>query len=194
MSAETLAAWLHRRFGLTLAQLWAALPEASGVEVATQAELNAVAATIPATNTGTMPILLSSTLGNLNEDTEAKQPLYTCPASRRAVLTNIVMHKSSGSPGTAAFSIGWDGGVSDVASVDFNTAGSLGTAQALNLNIADIPNAANLMNPSPTVGTAAEVLGLKVLNPHGSFLTCKVDVFGYLTDTNGVPVANVLVP
>jgi hypothetical protein len=44
------------------------------------------------------------------------------------------------------------------------------------------------------VGTAAQVLNFNLTNAEDAALTGIVDVFGYLTDTSGVPQPNIFGP
>lgn len=145
-------------------------------------------------NTVTVSVLLSSTTVNLNEGTGAKQSLYTIPSSRRAVITNIVMQKVSGAVSTAQLSIGWNATADDV--VNSADLGSLSVGVLSAVNSSSAGGGAGLFltknSIAPLVtGVAADVLGLVVVGPEGSALTAKVDVYGYLTDTSGVPIANV---
>lgn len=139
----------------------------------------------------TIPMLLSSTTVNLNEGTGAKQTLYTCPANRRCIIVNVVMQKPSASEiGTALVRIGWNvAGNNVMPSYDFS-AGPLAAVAAAVQSIPDFDR--GYLVPTPTVGTAGDTLGLVVATPEGSALTAKVDVYGYWTDTNGVPIANVV--
>lgn len=142
----------------------------------------------------TIPMLLSSTTVNLNEGTAAKQPLYTCPASKRCIITNIVMQKFSASGSVGAGSIGWNAGATDVGAYTLAST-PVTTASVFNWSLYNTNAGTGIMGVSSPVyvtGTAADVLGLKVTEAEGSALTCKVDVYGYWTDTSGVPIANVV--
>lgn len=131
----------------------------------------------------TAPILLSSTSVNLNENTGAKQSLLTVPASRRGIITRIDIDKLSADPTAAAFTMGWNNTADDCLD-PFLLSDLVATATKFG---------SILVQPTAwLVGTAAQALGLKVSTPQGSALTAKVNVFGYFTDTNGVPVANIL--
>jgi len=133
--------------------------------------------------TGVAPILLSSTAINLNEGTAAKQALYTVPASRRAIVTRIDLDKLSDDPVDAAFTMGWNAGATNT--LDPFLLSDLVTSSAKFGSI--------LVQPTSwLVGTAAQVLGLAVSTPQGSALAARVNVFGYLTDADGLPVANIL--
>lgn len=128
------------------------------------------------------PVLLSSTAVNLNEGTLAKQALYTVPASRRCIVTRVDLDKLSGAPSTVEITMGWNAPATD-------------TLDAL--RVADLIGGTTsfgslLVQPTSwLVGTAAQVLGLAVSTPEGSALTGRMNIFGYLTDTNGVPIAGV---
>ncbi len=156
------------------------------------------AITLSYANTGTIGnLLLSSTSVNLNEGTGAKQTLYTCPANRRCIVTNVVMQKLSGTLTAASLNIGWNASANDVSFPTINLAGLNNAPSASNATLfatGDIVNAIGLLQGTVAIGTAGDVLGLKVTTPEGSALTARVDVFGYLTDTSGVPVANILIP
>ena len=139
--------------------------------------------------------LLSSTTVNLNDGTAAKQPLYTCPASRNAIPTNVVLHHFSADPtGTFSASLGWNAGATNIVGNAGSSDFSGDHTGAWILGIPDVSDGAQFLSYSPVMGTPADVLGLKVQTPEGSALTCKVDVFGYLTSTAGVPSANVIIP
>lgn len=131
----------------------------------------------------TAPVLLSSTQVNLNEGTGAKQPLYTVPANRRAIITRVDTDKLSADPTNAAFTMGWD---------------SPATNTLDPFVLSDLVDSATkfgsiLIQPTSwLVGTAGQSLGLAVSTPQGSALTARMNLFGYLTDTDGVPVPNIL--
>ena len=132
--------------------------------------------------TNTAPVLLSSTTVDLNDDT-AKQSLFTVPSSRRAIVTRVDIDKLSADPGVAEFTMGWDSLASDCLDPFL-----LSDLVPLATKFGSI-----LVQPTSwLVGTAGQALGLKVTTEQGSTLTAKVNVFGYLTDANGVPVANIL--
>lgn len=142
----------------------------------------------------TIPMLLSSTTVDLNEGTTAKQPLYTCPASRRCIVTNIILQKITGASVAALqFQIGWNAGANGVGVYD---SGGLPLSplsnHALLMGTPSAADGLNFLRPNPPTGLAGEVLGLAVLTPEGVSLTGIVNVFGYWTDTNGVPIANVV--
>lgn len=143
--------------------------------------------------------LLSTATVNLNDGTAAKQPLYTCPAARNVIPTNVVLHHFSGNPTTFAASIGWDAGADNVV-VNLTASAFIGSptiadhTAAWLTSIPDTADGITVLSWTPTMGTPADVLGLIVQTPEGSALTCKVDVFGYLTSTVGVPSANIIIP
>lgn len=143
-------------------------------------------------NTGTASVLLASQSVDLNDGTHTKQPIYTCPASRRAVITNIVMQEFSGTVTSALLNIGWNANADDV-TAEMNLPG-LGASSTQSVNCASRSETFQLMLANPVIGTAGDVLGLKNTQAEGSALTAIVDVFGYLTDTSGVPQANINVP
>lgn len=146
-------------------------------------------------STGTMAVLLSSTEVDLNEGAQAKQSLFTCPLSRRCIPTEIVLHDVSSAPAVAFISIGWNSGADDVVSeLRFANISGPQTTQAFILSMQTAADANTLMSYKPAVGIADDILGVVVYTPEGSPCTCRFDVFGYLTDEAGVPVANVLVP
>lgn len=139
--------------------------------------------------------LLSSTTVNLNEGTGAKQALYTCPASRNAIPTNVVLHHFSVDPtGAFAASIGWNVGANDVTGIFQSSILSEGKQAAWLLGIVDLNDSSIPLSYNLVMGTPADVLGLIVQTPEGSALTCVVSVFGFLTSTVGVPSANVIIP
>ena len=133
--------------------------------------------------TATVPILLSSVVVDLNEGTAAKQGLYTVPAGRRGIVTRVDIDKLSAAPTNAAFTMGWNAGATDTLDPFI---------------LSDLVSSATkfgsiLVQPTSwLVGTAAQNLGLAVSTPQGSALTARYNIFGYLTDVNGVPIANSL--
>lgn len=163
----------------TAAQIIAA---GSGVSIVDTGATHTISA-IGAGDTVTTSILLSSTTVDLNEGTGAKQPLYTVPASRKAVITAIVFQKFSGNGNVFDVVFGWNAGGDNLTN---DIQATVTSSSTLFLPSASL----QFINPYP-IGAAAEVVGFKVLNPEGVALTAKVDVYGYLTDTNGVPVSNV---
>jgi|CXWL01.1.fsa_nt_gi hypothetical protein len=143
----------------------------------------AVLAIIAAAMANTTPGLLSSEEIDLNEGTAAKQVQYTVPANRRAIVTRIDIDKLSAAPTIAEFTVGWNAGATDC--LDPFLLSDLITDAAKFGSI--------LVQPTSwLVGTAGQSLGLAVSTPEGSALTARANVFGYLTDANGVPVANIL--
>jgi hypothetical protein len=142
--------------------------------------------------TATTPILLSSTQVNLNEETGAKQTLYTVPASRKAIITNVVLQHFSSGANVAHISLGWDDPPSDATThgtVDLS--GYPTSNNAVILGLQDVAGSTSLLDTSLHIGLAGESFGLSVGTPEGSALTAQVDVYGYLTDINGVPQPNV---
>lgn len=132
--------------------------------------------------TSTAPILLSSTAVNLNSSA-AKQNLFAVPASQRAIVTRVDIDMLSADPTLAEFTMGWNAGADDC------------LAPFLLSDLVPLATKFGSILVQPTswlVGTAGQALGLKVSTVQGSTLTAKVNVFGYLTDAAGVPIANVL--
>lgn len=143
--------------------------------------------------TATTSILLGAQSVNLNEGTGAKQNIYTCPASRKCVVTNIIVEHFSGNGTTTRFSLGWDAGAGDVTLTTIDvSAFSVVATSILNLAVGDVVNGSSFLGTPTTRGNAGEVLGLRVDTPEGSALTAIVHVFGYLTDNNGVAIPNVI--
>lgn len=133
--------------------------------------------------TATAPILLSSTVIDLNTVTPTKQSLFTVPSGRRAIVTQVDIDKLSAAPNAVEFTMGWD---------------SLATDTLSPFHLSDLIDASTkfgsiLVQPTSwLVGTAAQALGVAVSTPQGSALTARFNVFGYLTDTDGLPIANIL--
>ncbi|MGQ0763101.1 MAG: hypothetical protein ACT4OT_13965 [Acidobacteriota bacterium] len=143
----------------------------------------AILAIIAAAMANTTPGLLASTPVNLNEGTTAKQVQFTVPAARRAIVTRIDIDNLSAAPTIAEFTMGWNAGATDTLD-PFLLADLVTTATRFG---------SILVQPTSwLVGTAGQSLGLAVSTPEGAALTARLNVFGYLTDTNGVPVANIL--
>jgi hypothetical protein len=132
----------------------------------------------------TAPMLLSSVLVDLNDGSAAKQALYTVPASRRGKPSQIEIDFLSDAPENAEFTIGWNDDADDVLGDPFHLADL----------ITDTADCGQLLAPSRSirVGTAAQVLGLAVTTPEGSTLTARINTYGHLTTTLGVPVGNIL--
>lgn len=127
-------------------------------------------------------VLLSTTVVNLNEGTAAKQALYTVPASSRAIITRVDVDKLTAAPSAVQFTMGWNAAATD----------ALDPFQLSDLVDAATKFGSILVQPTAwLVGTAAQVLGLAVSTPQGSALTARINLFGYLTDDNGMPIANV---
>jgi hypothetical protein len=137
-------------------------------------------------------MLLAAQSVNLNEGTGAKQPIYTCPANRKCVVTNIIVQHFSGSGSAARFTFGWDAGATGFGSVVDISAFGVSSTSILNLALGDIANGQSFISQPTPRGSAAEVLGLKVDTPEGSALTAIVHVFGYLTDNSGVAIPNTI--
>ncbi len=60
--------------------------------------------------TATIGGYLGGATVDLNEGTAAKQTIYTCPASRIAIVTGVVMHTLSADGAVANWRIGWTAG------------------------------------------------------------------------------------
>lgn len=137
-------------------------------------------------------ILLSSTTVDLNEGTVAKQPLYTCPVSRRVIVTNVVFQNFSANPTDFYALIEWVS--DDVAFLGITGYGTtpFTSAMAALGNVFDPNTGGTILRDNPVIGTEGQILGLKVETPEGSALTAIVDVFGYLTNASGVPQANLV--
>lgn len=141
-----------------------------------------VQAIIDSYKTNTASILLSSTAVNLNDGVGAKQNLYTVPASSRAIITRVDIDKLSAAPTIAEFTMGWN--------EDSNN--TLDPFLLSDLVGVETKFGSILVQPTSwLVGLEEQVLGLIVSTPEGSALTARMNVFGYLTDTLGVPIANV---
>lgn len=124
-------------------------------------------------------LVLASVVVNLNEGTGAKQTLYTVPANRRAILTRVDIDGLSAIPTNAEFKMGWNGAADDVLVDAFHLADLItATTSAGRITGQD----------ALRVGTTTQALGLAVTTVQGSALTGRINVFGYLTDGNGVPV------
>jgi hypothetical protein len=149
------------------------------------------AADLPAGGEFIAPRLLSSTVVDLNEGTAAKQALYTCPAGRRCVITEIVAQKASANPGGFAGSMGWNALADDVVLGNEVFGAGQWSSTTKHLLLTAFVTGGGAIPMNPVTGAAGEVLGLKISTPEGSALTCRVDVFGYLTDAAGVPVAGI---
>lgn len=136
------------------------------------------------------PQILSSNRVNLNEGTNADQPLYTVPTGRRAFITDIALRDLS-----AAFafinnpdvSFGWDG-VNLLAGGTPIFPATLGLTPDLYMSLANFIDTGTrepfLAMPT-LVGNAADVLSMRNNTAEGSFLSCVVDVVGYLADMSG---------
>lgn len=129
----------------------------------------------------TSPILLASEMVDLNSG--VRQTTYTVPASRRMKPTQVELDVFSDVPVNAEITMGWNTGANNVL-VDPVHLADLVT------NVGDYANL--FAQPkSIRVGTAGQTLGLIASTMEGSDLTARVNIFGYLTDTDGVPLPNV---
>lgn len=145
-------------------------------------------------NSGTAPVLLSST-SSVNLNSVANTTLYTVPANRKLIITEIVIREiSATSGGTGIFSIGFNASAYDNVAYWPMVQSLLVGATALHMSRYE-PNIGNtpMLTPVP-VGASSQALVLRVSTANGSALTVTVDVFGYLTDNSGVIQSNIYVP
>lgn len=145
-------------------------------------QIEAIIASIPAASGSA---LLSSTSVNL--DSGGVSNLYVAPGSRNAIITNIVMHHFSADPTAARVTFGWDGPGLDLvgAEIRFDVVVA-DTTTAVILNRSPDGVTPPSLIPNPPIGTPSGELKIAV-TAEGSALTCRVDVFGYLTQTTGAP-------
>lgn len=121
--------------------------------------------------------MLASVQVNLNEGTSAIQPLFTCPAGYKTVLTASPLNYRdlSATPGMdCEFNVGWGADPVNVIGDCFLQA-VLDTGQSF----APDSGTGGLGPPFP-LGTAGQILGFQVTGANGSALTMTVDVFAYL--------------
>lgn len=145
-------------------------------------------------NAGTGMVLLASVLVNLNDNTAADQPLFTCPVSRKAIILDLVFHDASDDVGVAEVAVGWGIGGDGVATLISFAASGLFHQDSFRAGYPDIGASVGFMKNSCRVGTAGQVLNLSVQTAEGAARTVIVDVWGYLTNAAGVPQANISVP
>lgn len=141
------------------------------------------------TNNATAEILLSSTSVNLNS--VANTTLYTVPASRSLVITRITVHHFSAAGDSAAFDVQLGGVVLNNSLSPFDLVGSAPLDSNSLLDLSWTIGTFNGANYYGRLGSASDVLRVVVTTAEGSALTAVFDVFGYLTDTSGVAIANV---
>lgn len=126
------------------------------------------------------PILLASVVVDFDAGTD-KQDLVLVPAARRVIVTGWDIDDLSAVPTTAAFKAGWNDDADDVLTDEFN----------LSDLIDDVAKSAPLLSQQArVVGTAGQTLGITVTTAQA--MTLRMNVFGYQTDLDRVPVPNVL--
>jgi hypothetical protein len=141
-------------------------------------------------STGTAVVLLSSTTVSTNVG--PKQALYTVPASKKCIVTQIIARKASASLAAMgdALLFGFDVGAADYGNP------FVGPTLA-QLTDSSLAIGTTMLSPSGagpiTIGNAGDVFGC-VFNDTSITATLLVDVFGYLTDAGQVPVSNVTTP
>lgn len=113
-----------------------------------------------------------ATVEGVDLNTGDPTSLYTAPAGKEVIVTEVVMRDASASLTTASISFGWN-------SADFNDVIANATHTALNAatKYKRISAAAGAVK-----GAEADVFSVKANTPQGGAATCTIDVFGYLVD------------
>lgn len=136
------------------------------------------------------PIILSTTSLDLNAAAATETTLYTVPTGKRCIVIGVVLDKPSAQIDTATWNVSWNGTTSVLMNAVSHGTALLATTKAFSTfgGYDEANGAAFIRTYDQHVGVAADALKFVLDIAEGSACTAIITVFGYLTDTNGIPV------
>ena len=120
--------------------------------------------------------LISSTaLCDLSAAPATEKSLYTIPAGKSLIVTEVILHTFSADPTTAVITFGKTGGDCDEYLGDQTLTGITASYATQALRLTVVPNATTV---AQSIFTAAQVFAMEITTAGAG--NCTIDVFGYL--------------